>query len=243
MRRRPRPVAAEIEKYLGTDLLFYRAAEPDGLVASQRAHWDPMVEWARETLGARFVLAEGVIHAPQPEAAIAAAAAAIPNGADIKECLAARRAQCRHHADRLGAAGAGARGGPAHHRRGLGRGACRRGLADAVLGPRRGGAGSAAPIASPRCRRRRRVLDALALDFVRAGAGVLRIELGRALEARLGLFAASHRLEHQAPAGMRRREFGVALDRLVEACQRLVEPAQRLQRQPAVAMRRRQAPG
>ncbi len=27
----PQPVAAEIEKYLGTDLLFYRAAEPAGL--------------------------------------------------------------------------------------------------------------------------------------------------------------------------------------------------------------------
>ena len=31
----PQPVAAEIEKYLGTDLLFYRAAEPEGLVARQ----------------------------------------------------------------------------------------------------------------------------------------------------------------------------------------------------------------
>ena len=58
----PEPVAAEIEKYLGTDLLFYRAAEPDGLVASQRQHWDPIVEWARDTLGARFVLVEGVMH-------------------------------------------------------------------------------------------------------------------------------------------------------------------------------------
>ena len=79
----PAPVAAEIEKYLGTDLLFYRAAEPAGLVESQRRHWDPVLEWARETLGARFVLAEGVMHVAQPEAAIAAARAAIPNGADI----------------------------------------------------------------------------------------------------------------------------------------------------------------
>ena len=30
----PGPVAAEIEKYLGTDLLFYRAERPDGLVAA-----------------------------------------------------------------------------------------------------------------------------------------------------------------------------------------------------------------
>jgi chaperone required for assembly of F1-ATPase len=81
----PHPVAAEIEKYLGTDLLFYRAAGPDGLVEMQRRHWDPVIEWARDTLGARFVLVEGIMHAPQPEAALAAAAAAIPNGASVEE--------------------------------------------------------------------------------------------------------------------------------------------------------------
>jgi chaperone required for assembly of F1-ATPase len=81
----PAPVAAEIENYLGSDLLFYRASEPAGLVASQRAHWDPVVEWAREALGARFVLIEGVMHAPQPDAAIAAAVNAIPKGAGIEE--------------------------------------------------------------------------------------------------------------------------------------------------------------
>ena len=82
----PAPVAAEIAKYLGTDLLFYRASHPDGLVASQRQHWDPVVEWAREKLGAHFVLVEGVMHASQPQEAIAAAAKAIPRGADIEEC-------------------------------------------------------------------------------------------------------------------------------------------------------------
>jgi chaperone required for assembly of F1-ATPase len=78
----PRPVAAEIEKYLGSDLLFYRASEPEGLVARQGQHWDPVIEWARDALGARFVLAEGVMHVAQPAAAIAAAAASIPRGAD-----------------------------------------------------------------------------------------------------------------------------------------------------------------
>jgi chaperone required for assembly of F1-ATPase len=80
----PQPVAAEIEKYLGTDLLVYRAATPDGLVASQRKHWDPIVEWAREQLGARFMLIEGVMHVTQPEAAIAAAVKAIPSGTNIQ---------------------------------------------------------------------------------------------------------------------------------------------------------------
>jgi chaperone required for assembly of F1-ATPase len=78
----PGPVAAEIESYLGTDLLFYRAEGPAGLVAAQRSHWDPVVEWARDTLGARFVLVEGVMHAAQPDAAIAAATKAIPRGGD-----------------------------------------------------------------------------------------------------------------------------------------------------------------
>jgi len=80
----PQPVAAEIEKYLGTDLLFYRAATSAGLVASQQQHWDPIVDWARESLGAHFAVTEGIVHVAQPEAAIAAAVRAIPNGADVK---------------------------------------------------------------------------------------------------------------------------------------------------------------
>jgi chaperone required for assembly of F1-ATPase len=81
----PQPVAGEIEKYLGSDLLFYRAPGPEGLLALQRRHWDPVIEWARETLGARFVLAEGVMHVRQPDEAIAAAARAMPRGAGAGE--------------------------------------------------------------------------------------------------------------------------------------------------------------
>ena len=82
---KPAPVAAEIEQYLGTDLVFYRAAEPAGLVASQRQHWEPIVDWARKTFGARFVLTEGIVHVAQPSAAIASVAAAIPNGATMRD--------------------------------------------------------------------------------------------------------------------------------------------------------------
>jgi chaperone required for assembly of F1-ATPase len=71
-------VAAEIAKYLGADLVFYRADTPEGLVARQSAAWDPILDWARETLGARFVLSQGVMHVAQPDSALAAAAAAIP---------------------------------------------------------------------------------------------------------------------------------------------------------------------
>ena len=75
---KPAEVAAGIEQYLGSDLLFYRAAAPAGLVAEQAQHWDPVLAWARDELGARFVLAQGVMHVTQPQEAIAAARASIP---------------------------------------------------------------------------------------------------------------------------------------------------------------------
>jgi chaperone required for assembly of F1-ATPase len=74
----PGPVADEIAKYIASDLVFYRAATPDGLVARQAEAWDPLLAWARETLGARFICAEGVGYVTQPEPALAAGRAAIP---------------------------------------------------------------------------------------------------------------------------------------------------------------------
>lgn len=71
-------VAAEVAKYLGSDLLFYRADTPAGLVARQNEAWDPVIAWARDELGARFVLAEGIMHVAQPESALTAGRAAIP---------------------------------------------------------------------------------------------------------------------------------------------------------------------
>jgi chaperone required for assembly of F1-ATPase len=74
-------VSDEIAKYLGSDLLCYRADAPPGLVERQSALWNPVLDWARDALGARFVLIEGVVYAAQPEEAIAAARAAIPQEA------------------------------------------------------------------------------------------------------------------------------------------------------------------
>jgi chaperone required for assembly of F1-ATPase len=71
-------VADEIRKYLGSDLVCYRADQPDGLIARQRAHWDPVLAWARDELGAHFVLTTGITHVAQPDAAIATAARTIP---------------------------------------------------------------------------------------------------------------------------------------------------------------------
>ena len=71
-------VADDIARYFNSDLLFYRAEHPEGLVARQAQHWDPVVAWMADAFGARFVLAAGVMHVAQPEAAIAAARAALP---------------------------------------------------------------------------------------------------------------------------------------------------------------------
>lgn len=76
---KPGPAAAEIEKYLGSDLLFYRAGEPEDLVAKQALHWDPVMQWARDALAARFFPVEGVTFVGQPAEAVAAATRAIPN--------------------------------------------------------------------------------------------------------------------------------------------------------------------
>ena len=67
----------DIVKFAGNDLLCYRAGEPQELVARQSALWDPLLDWAAATLGARFILIEGIIHRPQPEAAITAYAAVL----------------------------------------------------------------------------------------------------------------------------------------------------------------------
>jgi chaperone required for assembly of F1-ATPase len=72
------PVADEIAKYLASDLVFYRAGSPPGLVERQARHWDPILAWARQALGADFKLGQGVVHVAQPQAALAAARAAIP---------------------------------------------------------------------------------------------------------------------------------------------------------------------
>jgi chaperone required for assembly of F1-ATPase len=71
-------VADDIAKYFASDLLFYRAGHPEGLVVREATHWDPILFWAAESLGAHFILAEGVVHVRQPEQAVAAARAALP---------------------------------------------------------------------------------------------------------------------------------------------------------------------
>ena len=68
-------VADMLAAYGDSDLLCYRADTPEELVARQAAQWDPILDWAAETLGARLEPRTGVIHKPQDEHALAALSA------------------------------------------------------------------------------------------------------------------------------------------------------------------------
>jgi chaperone required for assembly of F1-ATPase len=70
-------VRDEVAAYGGTDLLCYRAAEPENLVAREREMWDPILQAAERRFGCRFVLAEGIVHVAQPAPALAAVQAAV----------------------------------------------------------------------------------------------------------------------------------------------------------------------
>ncbi|RYE50257.1 MAG: ATPase, partial [Rhizobiaceae bacterium] len=72
-----RAVFDDILNFAGTDLLCYRAGEPEGLAARQSEQWDPVITWAAEALGARFILIEGIVHQVQPRAAINGVAEAL----------------------------------------------------------------------------------------------------------------------------------------------------------------------
>ncbi len=70
-------VAADVVAYAGRDLLCYRAGEQPQLAAKQAALWDPVLAWAREALGARFDVAEGVMPIDQPAMTLKAVARAL----------------------------------------------------------------------------------------------------------------------------------------------------------------------
>ncbi len=74
-------VAAEVVKYAGSDLLCYRADTPAALVDLQRELWDPLLDWARDEIGATFFLSAGILYVEQPARSLEAIAAYLPQDA------------------------------------------------------------------------------------------------------------------------------------------------------------------
>jgi len=59
-------VLGDIVNHAGSDLVCYRAPEPEGLVIRQGEFWDPVLSWAEEALGVRFATVQGLMHKAQP---------------------------------------------------------------------------------------------------------------------------------------------------------------------------------
>jgi len=140
-------VADDMARYFESDLLFYRAGFPDALVARQARHWDPVLRWAADDLGAHFILTEGVMHVKQPDSAVAAVRALLPQDAWSVGALHVVTTVT----DRP--AGAGAASGRARRGCGLGGRPCGRGLEPRDLGRGRRGRAAARGAAEGLCRR------------------------------------------------------------------------------------------
>lgn len=67
----PAAFAAGLAAYGESDLLCYRAEDPEPLVARQQAAWDPVLAWARQRYDVTFAITAGVMHVIQPPATIA----------------------------------------------------------------------------------------------------------------------------------------------------------------------------
>ncbi len=63
-------VAQMLGDYAETDLLCYRAESPSDLATRQAAAWDPLLDWAADTFGARLLPTEGVLPIPQAGEAV-----------------------------------------------------------------------------------------------------------------------------------------------------------------------------
>jgi chaperone required for assembly of F1-ATPase len=76
----PGPSIDAIAAYGETDLLCYRGDDPR-LAAIQAAEWQPLLDWAAESLGAPLTPTTGILHVQQPPDSLAAlkrAVAALP---------------------------------------------------------------------------------------------------------------------------------------------------------------------
>jgi chaperone required for assembly of F1-ATPase len=63
-------IVAEMLEFAGSDLTCYRAEAPPDLVERQALAWNPVLDWAVAKLDAAFVVTAGIVHRPQPKAAL-----------------------------------------------------------------------------------------------------------------------------------------------------------------------------
>jgi chaperone required for assembly of F1-ATPase len=76
---REHEVHEDIVKFIGNDLLFYRAETPQGLVERQAAAWGPVLGWIAGTFDAEFKTTAGIMPIEQSPLAVAKVASALSN--------------------------------------------------------------------------------------------------------------------------------------------------------------------
>jgi chaperone required for assembly of F1-ATPase len=76
-------VIEDTAKYAGSDMLCYRASEPETLVKRQQETWQPLLDWAHGRYGARLVIVEGLAFVEQPADAVARLREAVATHSDL----------------------------------------------------------------------------------------------------------------------------------------------------------------
>lgn len=76
-------VIEDTAKYAGSDMLCYRASEPETLVKRQQEIWQPLLDWADERYGARLVIVEGLAFVEQPADAVTRLSEAVATHSDL----------------------------------------------------------------------------------------------------------------------------------------------------------------
>ena len=75
--RQREEVVAGVLAYAETDLLCYRADQPESLAERQNAVWQPLLDWAALTFDAPLTVTRGVLPTRQPQASLDALARAV----------------------------------------------------------------------------------------------------------------------------------------------------------------------
>jgi chaperone required for assembly of F1-ATPase len=79
-----RELHEDLVRFIGNDLLFYRAGSPRELDERQAAAWDPVLAWVGERFGAQFKVTEGVMPVEQNLLSVAKVAGALSEADAMK---------------------------------------------------------------------------------------------------------------------------------------------------------------
>lgn len=73
----PAGFAEGLTVFAESDLLCYRAGDPESLITRQSAAWEPLLDWAEHRWDIHFIRVTGIVHQPQPPATLTRLRAAV----------------------------------------------------------------------------------------------------------------------------------------------------------------------